>query len=166
MWTPENRPKYDRSTPHYPSDLTDEEWSIIALLLPREARRQQADDCSGWVNAGPPALPVLPLRRHAACRTRTRRNSKPARPYMARLSILIGRFIPRPGWSSRPSVHNSRSHYLGTNSDALRYSCTGLKGLVCEGACMGRAAPDLDSWLEPFLAAVGHGKRRLGRRSI
>lgn len=29
MWTPENRPKYDRSKLRYPSDLTDEDWSII-----------------------------------------------------------------------------------------------------------------------------------------
>ncbi|HEV7267736.1 MAG TPA: IS5/IS1182 family transposase, partial [Falsiroseomonas sp.] len=28
MWTPENRPRYDRSKLRYPSDLTDEEWSI------------------------------------------------------------------------------------------------------------------------------------------
>ena len=27
-----------------PSDLTDEEWMVIAPLIPREARRQQADD--------------------------------------------------------------------------------------------------------------------------
>ena len=32
MWTPENRPKYDRSKLRYPSDLTDEEWAIIAPL--------------------------------------------------------------------------------------------------------------------------------------
>ena len=30
MWTPENRPKYDRSKLRYPGDLTDEEWAIIA----------------------------------------------------------------------------------------------------------------------------------------
>src|SRR3712207_1752980 len=37
MWTPENpenRPKYDRSKLRYPSDLTDEEWAIIAPLIP------------------------------------------------------------------------------------------------------------------------------------
>jgi hypothetical protein len=44
MWTPENRPKCDRSKPRYLSDVTDEEWSIIASLIPREAPRQQADD--------------------------------------------------------------------------------------------------------------------------
>ncbi len=38
MWTPENRPKYDRSKLRYPSDLTDEEWSIIASLIPRAKR--------------------------------------------------------------------------------------------------------------------------------
>ena len=30
MWTPENRARYDRSKLRYPSDLTNEEWSIIA----------------------------------------------------------------------------------------------------------------------------------------
>jgi transposase len=38
MWTPENRPKYDRSKLRYPSDLTDEEWAIIAPLIPRAKR--------------------------------------------------------------------------------------------------------------------------------
>jgi len=32
MWTPENRRKYDRSKLRYPSDLTDEEWAIIAAF--------------------------------------------------------------------------------------------------------------------------------------
>jgi len=35
MWTPENRPRYDRSKLRYPSDLTDEEWAIIGPLIPR-----------------------------------------------------------------------------------------------------------------------------------
>jgi transposase len=34
MWTPENRPKYDRSKLRYPSDLTDEEWALIAPMIP------------------------------------------------------------------------------------------------------------------------------------
>ena len=38
MWTPENRPKYDRSKLRYPSDLTDEEWSIIGPLIPPAKR--------------------------------------------------------------------------------------------------------------------------------
>ena len=41
--------------------------------------------CSGWMNAGSPALPVLPLPDHAAWRTRARRSSKLARPYIVRL---------------------------------------------------------------------------------
>ena len=28
MWTTENRPRYDRDRLRYPSDLTDEEWSL------------------------------------------------------------------------------------------------------------------------------------------
>jgi transposase len=34
MWTPANRPTYDRSRLRYPSDLTDEEWAMIAPLIP------------------------------------------------------------------------------------------------------------------------------------
>ena len=38
MWTPANRPKYDRSKLRYPSDLTDDEWAIIAPLIPAAKR--------------------------------------------------------------------------------------------------------------------------------
>ena len=38
MWTPENRRRYDRGKLRYPSDLTDEEWSHVAPLIP-PARR-------------------------------------------------------------------------------------------------------------------------------
>ena len=34
MWTPENRKRYDRSQLRYPSDLTDNEWALIAPLIP------------------------------------------------------------------------------------------------------------------------------------
>ncbi len=34
MWTNENRGRYDRSKLRYPSDLTDEEWSLIGPLIP------------------------------------------------------------------------------------------------------------------------------------
>ena len=34
MWTNENRARYDRSTLRYPSDLTDEEWALVAPLIP------------------------------------------------------------------------------------------------------------------------------------
>ena len=33
MWTAENRGRYDPSRLRYPSDLTDEEWALIAPLL-------------------------------------------------------------------------------------------------------------------------------------
>ena len=38
MWTTENRPRYDRDTLRYPSDLTDEEWSLIEPLIPAAKR--------------------------------------------------------------------------------------------------------------------------------
>jgi transposase len=34
MWTVENCPRYDRSMLRYPSDLTDEEWSLVQPLIP------------------------------------------------------------------------------------------------------------------------------------
>ena len=38
MWTNENSGRYDRGRLRYPSDLTDEEWSFVAPLIP-SARR-------------------------------------------------------------------------------------------------------------------------------
>jgi transposase len=38
MWTHENRGRYDRSKLRYPSDLTDEEWALIAPLIPPAKR--------------------------------------------------------------------------------------------------------------------------------
>lgn len=34
MWTVANRARYDRDHLRYPSDLTDEEWALIAPLIP------------------------------------------------------------------------------------------------------------------------------------
>ncbi len=38
MWMTKNRARYNRDTLRYPSDVTDEEWAVIAPLLP-PARR-------------------------------------------------------------------------------------------------------------------------------
>jgi len=38
MWTAENRRVYERAKLRYPSDLTDEEWTIIAPLIPPAKR--------------------------------------------------------------------------------------------------------------------------------
>jgi len=34
MWMPQNRKRYDRSRLRYPSDLTDEEWTHVAPVVP------------------------------------------------------------------------------------------------------------------------------------
>ena len=34
MWTTQNRARYDRSKLRYPSDLTDQEWNLVAPLIP------------------------------------------------------------------------------------------------------------------------------------
>ncbi len=38
MWDTDNRSRYDRSKLRYPSDLTDDEWAIIAPLIPPAKR--------------------------------------------------------------------------------------------------------------------------------
>ena len=38
MWTTENRPRYNRDRLRYPSDLTDEEWALVELLIPPAKR--------------------------------------------------------------------------------------------------------------------------------
>jgi hypothetical protein len=38
MWTVENRVRYDRSKLRYPSDLTDEEWTLAKTEIPRAKR--------------------------------------------------------------------------------------------------------------------------------
>ena len=38
MWTKENRGRYDRSKLRYPSDLTDDEWTLVAPLIPPAKR--------------------------------------------------------------------------------------------------------------------------------
>ncbi len=38
MWTPENRPCYNRDKLRYPSDLTDAEWGHIEPLIPPAKR--------------------------------------------------------------------------------------------------------------------------------
>ena len=38
MWTTKNRPRYDRDSLRYPSDLTDEEWSWVEPWIPPAKR--------------------------------------------------------------------------------------------------------------------------------
>ena len=38
MWTIENRPRYARTGLRYPSDLTDDEWTVVAPLIPPAKR--------------------------------------------------------------------------------------------------------------------------------
>jgi transposase len=46
MWTSENRSSYDRSKLRYPSDVTDDEWVLIAPMIPpakRGGRKRSVD---------------------------------------------------------------------------------------------------------------------------
>lgn len=59
MWTNENRGRYDRSKLRYPGDVTDEEWALIAPLIPAgQARRQKAH---GGRAGGRQRVDVYPL---------------------------------------------------------------------------------------------------------
>lgn len=53
MWTNENRAAYERKSSRYPSDLTDEEWAIVAPLMPppRKARRHRVPATREVLNA-------------------------------------------------------------------------------------------------------------------
>jgi len=77
MWTPENRARYDRSGLRYPSELTDEEWALVAPLIPPAKRGggKRTVDVRAVVNglivraqqglpvAGAPDGPAAPLHR-------------------------------------------------------------------------------------------------------
>ena len=46
MWTPENRPRYNRDKLRYPSDLTDDEWAWVKPSIPpakRGGRQREVD---------------------------------------------------------------------------------------------------------------------------
>ena len=46
MWTPENRPRYNRDKLRYPSDVTADEWALVKPLIPparRGGRRREVD---------------------------------------------------------------------------------------------------------------------------
>lgn len=43
MWTDDQRKRYDRRGGRYPSDLTDEEWTVLEPLLPTEGRPRDYD---------------------------------------------------------------------------------------------------------------------------
>ena len=53
MWTQENRPRYNRDHLRYPSDLTEEEWAVVAPLIPppRPGGGKRRTDMRAVVNA-------------------------------------------------------------------------------------------------------------------
>ena len=50
MWTPENRPLYNRDKQRYPSDLTDGEWQHIEPLIPpaKKGGGKRSLSCARW----------------------------------------------------------------------------------------------------------------------
>jgi len=53
MWTTDNRTAYERKSSRYPSDLTDEEWALVAPLMPppRKARRHPVPETRALLDA-------------------------------------------------------------------------------------------------------------------
>src|ERR1700751_4194021 len=51
MWTTENRPRYNRDKLRYPSDLTDEEWTLVEPLIPPA---MVDGDAKWWCGSGEP----------------------------------------------------------------------------------------------------------------
>jgi len=53
MWTAENRERYEQRGKRYPSDLSDEQWSLIAPLIPaaKTGGRKRSVDLREVVNA-------------------------------------------------------------------------------------------------------------------
>jgi transposase len=43
-WTPATRPDYERATGRYTSDVTNEEWALIAPLLPPPKKAKSTPD--------------------------------------------------------------------------------------------------------------------------
>ena len=52
MWTQENRPLYNRDHLRYPSDVTDDEWAVIAPMIPpgKTGGRKRSVDLREVVN--------------------------------------------------------------------------------------------------------------------
>jgi hypothetical protein len=57
LWTDKNRAKYNRDRLRYPSDLTDDEWAHVELLIP-PARRggKRRTDMRAAMNGPPVAV--------------------------------------------------------------------------------------------------------------
>jgi hypothetical protein len=72
MWTPENRPRYNRDKLRYPSDLTNEEWGHLEHLIPpakRGGRRREVDErevLNGLLYVLSTGCQCMPLRRRGA----------------------------------------------------------------------------------------------------
>ena len=48
MWTTENRPRYNRDKLRYPSDLTDEEWTVVEPLIPPAKHGDMVGAAARW----------------------------------------------------------------------------------------------------------------------
>ena len=70
MWTEKNRSRYNRDHLRYPSDVTDEEWEMIAPLIPSAKRG------GGKRRVDRPCWRMSSLRNRFTPRLRVRRRSR------------------------------------------------------------------------------------------
>ena len=97
MWTSDERRTYERPKLRYPSDLTDEEWSLVEPFIPpaRRGGRRRTVDVREVVNG---ILYVLAT----GCQWRALPTDLPARSTRARLSDAVGL-----GWHARSPASRS-----------------------------------------------------------
>lgn len=113
MWTSENRTRYERDKLRYPSDLTDEEWSLIEPLIPpaKHGGRHRKVDPREIVNG---LMYVL----STGCQWRYVPKDLP--PHAARLSrpVELGRNAGED--APRALYEVPRTDGPGSQSDSLR----------------------------------------------
>ena len=115
MWTTKNRPRYDRDKLRYPSDLTDEEWSLIEPLIPpaKRAGRKREVVMREVMNG---VMYVL----STGCQWRYSPQGPPAKAYGSRLSHPLE---PRRHDRDDPACTlcaMPRGDRAGSQSDRLR----------------------------------------------
>ena len=115
MWTTENRARYDRGKPRYPSNLTDAEWALVAPLIPPAKRggnkhtanlRDVADGLFHVLSTGCQWRAILGGRsprtwHHAARFSATSRAGSGTAPWSASTTRFTSSAVSGPG--ERPS---------------------------------------------------------------
>src|ERR1700722_1978930 len=173
MWTQKNRPRYDRDHLRYPSDLTDEEWAVIAPLIPppRPGGGKRRTDMRAVVNG---LMYIL----STGCQWRYIPKDFPPRStvynYFVWWQCVSG--FPPPPCNARAARHDAahirdvESHIWSTIWLKLRDHGAGSMSRSERGGGVGGAMkPRAGSWRNPMRRARSCRRWRAGttsRRSI